>query len=106
MARASRCFCFETARVATAGLIGCGSAIFSATRAAIPTGQSIPGAMMPSTDSADGEPLDALLVLGRDDRPPVRIPETRRPGIAVERDHEQTPLAGCREQAELRRPGP
>ena len=52
------------------------------------------------------EALDALLVLGGDDRPPVRVPEPGRRGIAVERDHEQAPLAGRREQAELRRPGP
>ena len=53
-----------------------------------------------------GEALDALLVLGRDDRPPVRVLEPGRRRVAVERDHEEPPLAGCREQAELRGPGP
>ena len=78
----------------------------SATRAAIPTGQSIPGAMIPSTLSALARLRDALLVLGRDDRPPVRVPESRRGRVAVERDHEEPSLAGRREQAELRRPRP
>ena len=53
-----------------------------------------------------GEALDALLVLGRDDRPPIRELEPRRRRVAVERDHEEPPLAGRSEQAELRGPGP
>jgi len=52
------------------------------------------------------EPLDPVLVLGRDDRPPVGVPESRRGRIAVERDHEQPLLPSRPEQTELRRPGP
>ena len=52
------------------------------------------------------EALDALLVLGRDDRPPVGVPEPGRGRVAVERDHEQPLLASRPEQSELRRPGP
>ena len=37
------------------------------------------------------EPLDAALVLGRDDRPPVGEGESRRSRIPVERDHLQVP---------------
>ena len=66
----------------------------------------MPGAMIPSTRSADGEALDGLLVLGRDDRPPVGVPEPGRGRVAVERDHEQPLLASRAEQSELRRPGP
>ena len=53
-----------------------------------------------------GQTLDALLVLGRDDRPPVRVLEPGRGRVAIERDHEKTSLAGRREQAELSRSRP
>ena len=66
----------------------------------------MPGAMIALDALRIGEALDALLVLGRDDRPPVRVLKARRRRVAVERDHEEPPLAGCREQAELRGPGP
>ena len=52
------------------------------------------------------EPLDAELVLGRDDRPPVGEPEAGRRRVAVDRDDEQPALARRREQPELRRPRP
>ena len=52
-----------------------------------------------------GEPLDAGLVLGRDDRAAVREREARRGGIAVDRDHEQVARARGREQPELRGAG-
>jgi hypothetical protein len=53
-----------------------------------------------------GKAFDPVLVLGRDDRPPVGVPEPGRCRIAIERDHEQPLLAGRPEQSELRRPGP
>ena len=53
-----------------------------------------------------GEALDAVLVLGRDDRSPVGVPEPGRGGVSVERDHEQPQPASRPEQSELRRPGP
>ena len=49
------------------------------------------------------EPVDARLVLRRDDRPPVRVAEPGRGGIAVEGDHVKPPIAGGGEQPELRR---
>ena len=52
-----------------------------------------------------GEPLDAVLVLGRDDRAAVGVPEPGRVGIAVDRDHVQVALARRGEQPELRGPG-
>ena len=51
-AKHSRWRCFEVASTAVAPSIGCGSPIRSAMRAAIPTGQSAPGEMTPSTSSA------------------------------------------------------
>ncbi len=66
----------------------------------------MPGAMIALDALRVGEALDALLVLGRDDRPPVRVLKADCRRVAVERDHEQPSLAGCRKQAELRRPGP
>ncbi len=52
-----------------------------------------------------GEPFDARLVLGRDDRPAVGERESRRGGIAVDRDHEEVERTGRLEQPELRRAG-
>ena len=52
------------------------------------------------------EPVDPALVLGRDDRPPVRVREAGRRGVAVDRDHEQPARPGGGEQAELGRAGP
>ena len=47
-------------------------------------------------DPVDGirarEPVEALLVLGRDDRAPVRVLEARGGGVAVAGDHEQAAL--------------
>ncbi len=88
-----------------APLIGCGRPRCSATRAAIPTGQSAPGEMIPSTSRALREPLDPRLVLGRDHRALVREGEPGRERVAVDRDHRE--VAGRRglEQAELRRAG-
>ena len=51
-ANRSRWRSFEVASTAVAGPIGCGSAWRSAIRAAIATGQSMPGAIRPSTRSA------------------------------------------------------
>ena len=69
----------------------------------MPTGQSIPGAMMPSTRSASASRSIAELVLGRDDRAAVRVTEPGRVGIAVDGDHVQVALVRGGEQPELRR---
>jgi hypothetical protein len=53
-----------------------------------------------------GQAFDRRLVLDRDDRPPVCVPEARRRRIAVGCDHERPGLPGRREDAELRRAGP
>ncbi len=52
-----------------------------------------------------GETIETLLVLGRDDRTPVGILESRREWIAVAGGHEQAALAGSPQEPELRRPG-
>ena len=52
-----------------------------------------------------GETIETLLVLGRDDRAPVGILESRREWIAVAGDHEEAALAGGPQEPELRRPG-
>ena len=65
-----------------------------------------PGGDQPVDALGRREPFDARLVLGRDDRPPVGVAETGRRGIAVERDHEQPPLARGGQQAELGRSRP
>ena len=65
-----------------------------------------PGRDQPVDGLRVGQTLDALLVLGRDDRPPVRVLEPGRSRVAVERDHEEPSLAGRREQAELSRSRP
>ena len=105
-ARSSRCFCFETARLATAPLIGCGKPHLLGHARRDPD-RPVDAGRDHAFDRLGGrEALDALLVLGGDDRPPIRELEPRRRRVAVERDHEQPPLAGRREQAELRGPGP
>ena len=48
----ARCRVFDVASCAARGVSGCGSSSFAATRAAMATGQSIPGATIPSTCSA------------------------------------------------------
>ena len=50
-----------------------------------------------------GQPLDARLVLGREDRAPVGVAEPRRRRIAVDRDHMQVTRPRCGQEAELRR---
>ena len=45
--------------------------------------------------------LDTSLVLGRDDRPPVGEAESGRCRVAVERDHEEPPLARRSKEPEL-----
>ena len=52
-----------------------------------------------------GEPVDRLLVLGRDERPLVGEWKARRRRIAVGGDHVEAARAGGGEQPELRRPG-
>ncbi len=51
-----------------------------------------------------GEPVDPVLVLGRDDRAAVCVPESGRVRVAVDRDHVQVALASGGKQPELRRP--
>ena len=78
----------------------------SATRAAIPTGQSAPGETRPSTVASPREPLDGLLVLGREHGPLVGEREADRLRVPVDRDHvhvaarprglEETELGGAR----------
>lgn len=53
-----------------------------------------------------GQLGDTLLVLGGDDRPPIRVLKAGRTRVAIERDHEEPSLARRRQQPELRRPGP
>jgi hypothetical protein len=52
-----------------------------------------------------GQPLDAALVLGRDDRAAVDEGEAGRSGIAVDCDREEPACPRCLEQPELRRAG-
>jgi hypothetical protein len=47
------------------------------------------------------EPLQRRLVLDGDDCPPVGVAEARRPGIAVDGDHEEAARVGGGEQAKL-----
>ena len=51
-----------------------------------------------------GEAVDARLVLGRDERPLVRVGEAGRRGIAVDRDHEEVALACRAQEPDLRGP--
>ena len=90
-----------------AASIGCGSARRSATRAAMPTGQSAPGEMIPSTRSARASRSIAGLVLGRDDRALVRVAEPGRlPGRGRPRSRRARARRAAREQPELRGPAP
>ena len=50
------------------------------------------------------EPVDAGLVLGRDDRALVRVREAGRRGVAVDGDHEEVALACGAQQPDLRGP--
>jgi hypothetical protein len=52
-----------------------------------------------------GQPLEGRLVLGRDERAPVGVPEAERRRIAVGGDDEGSAPARGFEQPELRRPG-
>ena len=60
-------------------------------------------------DSVDvlraGESIEALLVLGRDEGPPVGELEAGRRRVAVARDHEEAALARGPKKTELRGPG-
>ena len=85
--------------------IGCGSPSRSATRAAIPTGQSAPGEIEAVDRAGPGEALDALLVLGRDHGALVGERESGRERVAVDGDHRQVAGGSGLEQAELRRAG-
>jgi hypothetical protein len=51
------------------------------------------------------EPVDRGLVLARDDRALVGVPEAGRRGVAVGGDDEEPPLAGRSQEPELRRAG-
>ena len=51
------------------------------------------------------QPVDALLVLRGDERPPVGEGEPDRARVPVGGDDEEPVLAGGGEEAELRRPG-
>ena len=78
----------------------------SATRAAIPTGQSAPGRDEAVDVASPREPLDGLLVLGREHGPLVGEREADRLRVPVDRDHvhvaarprglEETELSGAR----------
>ena len=51
-----------------------------------------------------GEPVDARLVLGRDERALVRVGEAGRRRVAVDRDHEEAALARRAQEPDLRGP--
>ena len=70
-------------------------------RAAIATGQSMPGAIDAVDPLRGGEPVDLGLVLDRDDRAAVGEAEAGRGRVAVDGDDEQAAVAGGLEQAEL-----
>ena len=71
-----------------------------------PDGPVRPGRDDPVDVPRTREPVDRVLVLGREDRPLVREGEPDRLGVAVDRDHEDV-LSGPRrlEQPELRGAG-
>jgi hypothetical protein len=58
-------------------------------------------------DTVDGlrssKAVEALFVLGRDDRPPVRVLEPGGERIAITGDHEKAALARGPQEPELRR---
>ena len=68
-------------------------------RAAIATGQSIPGAISPSTPSASASRSMPSLVLRRDERPPVGVGEAHGSRVPVG-GHDESP----RSRAAARRP--
>ena len=72
-----------------------------------PDGPVRPGRDDPVDVPRAREPVDRVLVLGRQDRPLVREGEPDRLGVAVDRDHEDV-LSGPRrlQQPELRGAGP
>ena len=51
------------------------------------------------------EPVDAGLVLGRDERALVRVGEAGRRRVAVDGDHEEAALARRAQEPDLRGPG-
>ena len=72
-------------------------------RAAIATGQSMPGRDQAVDALGARQSFDAGLVLGRDDRATVGVAEAGCRRIAVERDHVKLTCAGSGEQPELGR---
>ena len=91
---------------AVSGESGCGRPKRAATRAAMATGQSIPGAMTPSMPFRLGELPDRGLVLGGHDRALVRVLEAGRLRVAVAGHDEEPALARCAQEPELCRAGP
>ena len=89
------------ASTAVAGSIGCGSTSRSAIRAAIATGQSMPGATRPSTRSAAA----SRSIAGSSSTEMIaRRSAKRKPGAAglrSTRDDEEPAAAGGLEEAEL-----
>ena len=84
--------------------MGCAIPIALRTSAAIATGQSIPGAIVPVHALGLREPLDAALVLGRDHRPPVGEGES---GAAGSRSRAITSMSSSPSRFEqLDRAGP
>ena len=61
--------------------------------------------MIPSTLLGAGEPVDARLVLRRDERALVRVGEAGRGRIAIDGDHEEVALARRAQEPDLRGPG-
>ena len=84
--------------------IGCGSPSRSATRAATPDGPVRAGRDDPVDVLGAREAVDRRLVLGRDERPLVRVREAGRGRIAIDRDHEEVALARGAQEPDLRRP--
>ena len=58
-----------------------------------------PGRDQPVNVLGAREPLDSGLVLGRDDRAAVGVPESGRRRVAIDRDHVQLAGPCCRQQA-------
>ena len=104
-ANRSRCRVFVVARTAVAPSIGCGSPSRSATRAAIPTGQSAPGETIPSTARARASRSIAASSSDEITARSSASGEPDRERVAVDGDHRQVTGRSCLEQAELRRAG-
>ena len=86
--------------------IGCASPIRSATRAAIPTGQSAPGETIPSTSRARASRSTASSSSDEMHRALVGQREPHGLRVAVDRDHVHVvPPVGRLEQPELGGPG-